>query len=249
MSIAEYYCINLYERNDRMMDAKQIFNKYNLPVNFYRVHKDKEDGRRGCFTSHINIIKKAHDKNLDNVLIFEDDIKCSLDKQGFYKKMQTVYDFTNKYDYDIFFLGSIPDIYKKSTKKISENIYKVNAYCTHAYILSRSGINKYKNLSFDKERTSIDYIYRESDKSYAIYPSIFFQNESKSDIAPSWFSFFGSKEIIAKLREQYAAHINIPLVLHFQIIIIGSALLYMITGKMIFLLIPIIYICYQIFKY
>ena len=247
MTISECYCINLYERDDRMQEAKKVFEKYDLPVKFYRVYKDTESGKRGCFTSHVNIIKEAYDKQLDNILIFEDDIVCNLTKEEFDKKMVDVYDFIDKNDYDIFFLGSIPDIFNKTVTKISKNIYQVNSYCTHAYILSKTGIEKYKDLVYAD--ISIDFIYLDSNNAFAMYPSIFYQNESKSDIAPSWFNYHGFKNNSVKLREYYAMHVNIPLSWPIVLLIISSLIAFFITKKLIFLILPILYLGYHLLKY
>jgi GR25 family glycosyltransferase involved in LPS biosynthesis len=247
MTINEYYCINLYGRDDRLLEAKTVFEKYDLPVKFYRVNKDPENGARGCFNSHVGIIKEAFSKNLENVLIFEDDITCHLTKEEFDIKMKKVYNFIEKYNYDIFFLGSLPQIIDKSVVKVIDNIYKVNTILTHSYILSRSGINKYKDLVYTN--IPIDFIYKESNKSYAIYPSIFYQSESKSDIAPPWFMCFGLKNSSMKLLEQYAMHINVPLRVPLKIIIIISLVLFIMTRKIIFLVVPIIFFCYYLLKY
>jgi hypothetical protein len=247
MNIDNYYCINLYERNDRLSDVKKIFDKYDLPVIFYRVNKDPESGLRGCFNSHVGIIREAYKKNLENVAIFEDDIICELTKEQFDKKMSLVYDFINNNDYDIFFLGSIPDVMNERVKKITDNIFQVNAFCAHAYILSRSAIEKYKDMTYID--TPIDFVYMKSKKSYAIYPSLFYQSESKSDIAPAWFKFYGFKNGLSKLSEKYVMHINTPINLLIKAITILSIIIFFLTKKIFFLIIPIIYIIYCMIKY
>ncbi|XWV24976.1 hypothetical protein QJ856_gp0803 [Tupanvirus deep ocean] len=244
MAIDKYYCINLYERDDRMYEAKTVFDKYNIPVNFFRVNKDKEDGRRGCFTSHVKIINDAYDKKLNNILIFEDDIVCYLSKEEFDQKMQQIHEFMDNNDFDILFIGSIPDIFNKRVVKVYKDIYKANAYCTHAYILSRKGIEKFRNLTYNG--TPIDFVYMDSDNAYAMYPSIFYQNESKSDIAPSWHTFFGFKSDTVKLRESYATNVNIPLNWLIKSVVILSLIAFFLTSKIIFIIVPILFLVYHI---
>ncbi|XWV26224.1 hypothetical protein QJ857_gp0852 [Tupanvirus soda lake] len=246
MSIDGYYCINLYDRDDRMNEVKQIFDKYNLPVKFFRVERDKISGARGCFTSHVKIINDAYKKNLNNVLIFEDDIVCYLSKDEFDNKMNEVHDFIKNYKFDILFLGSVPNIYSRNTNRIYGNIYNTHAFCTHAYILSRSGIEKFKNLVYDG--TPIDFVYMDCDNTYAIYPSIFYQNESKSDIAPAWQQFFGSKTRLIKLMETYATKVNIRLDWPIYFLVVLSMILFFLTAKLIFLIIPIIFVIGNILK-
>ena len=51
------YCINLYECEDRYNHIQNISKKYNMNVQFYRTHRNK-NGAEGCFNSHIEIIKE-----------------------------------------------------------------------------------------------------------------------------------------------------------------------------------------------
>jgi GR25 family glycosyltransferase involved in LPS biosynthesis len=253
MVISKCYCINLYERNDRLQKAKEVFDKYNLPVEFYRVHKDNENGKRGCSISHINVIKKAYTENLNNVLIFEDDIMCNLSLEEFNSKMNEVYNFIENYEYDIFYLGSHPNFFEKTVKKISNNIYKTHAFGGYAYILSKSGINKYKDMVYFGAPP--DCFYENSENAYAIYPSIFYPNESKSDIAPPWYNFI-SYHILSgyttnsfKLKEYYVTHINIPLTWPTKVLIILSFIAFIITKNLIFMILPMLFLIYHLLKF
>ena len=236
--VDKIYCINLHERDDRLQNAKIIFDKYDLPVTYHRVWRDNESGQRGCFNSHIEVIKKAASQNLNNVMIFEDDIKCALSKGEFDECMEKVYNFITHNDFDIFFLGSCPNIWLHSTKKINDNIYKVKAYQAHAYILSRSGINKYQNLVYSN--IQIDHIYAKSNKSFAIYPSIFYQNDSPSSIDHPWIGGAYVREKITKFQEYYAANINIPIIDILKLVIIIAAIGYLIYKLKLFLVIIVI---------
>lgn len=247
MKINHCYCINLYESTNRKQSVSKIFEKYNLSVNFYQTQRDPVSGERGCFSSHVAIINLAYENNFENVLIFEDDIICNLTKKEFNKEMKKIYNFINNRDYDIFFLGSGPNIMNRKITHVQDNIYKTHAVLAHAYILSRSAIEKYRTLVYTG--IPIDYIYQSSDKSYAIYPSIFYQDDSGSTIAPSWIQWFGQKNNIMKLREKYATSINVPLNVPIKFIIIVSLLLFFITRKIIFIIIPTIYIIYQLLRY
>lgn len=236
--IDKIYCINLYERTDRMITSKAIFDAYELPVEYHRVQRDTTSGQRGCFNSHIEIINKARSENLNNVLIFEDDIICNLSKHEFDDRMQLVYNFIKNYDYDIFFLGSSPKICFGCPTKITDNIYKTNAYLAHAYILSKSGIAKYHNLKYTGNQ--IDHIYSNSDKSYAIYPSIFYQSLAESDVNHSWFDKPEIRDLFGKLNENYATRISIPIILLIALLIIILMLIYVKTKRTIFLILTII---------
>ena len=246
MPIDGYYCINLFERNDRMIDAKKVFDKYHLPVKFYHVHKDQVSAKRGCFNSHLAIIKEAAKKKQRTIMIFEDDVTCAFDKETFDKKMQHIQSFIENYDYDIFYAGSIPYIYSKPTIKIFDNIYKVSANATHAYILSNSGIQKYKNLVFEDKH--IDEVYRQDNKAYAYYPSLFYQSDSPSDNAFTFSLLYGSigkltgngaLKNYTQLREHYAMNIGVPLSKLILIILIIAVIVFIKTKNIIFAIIAI----------
>lgn len=79
------YIINLPERVDRRTEMKRELQRLGISdssdgVNFFPgiKPKDKGDfpsiGARGCFLSHLEILKEAKKSNLDNVLIMEDDL-------------------------------------------------------------------------------------------------------------------------------------------------------------------------------
>ena len=197
-------CINLLERNDRLIESKLIFDSYGLNVEYYRTERDKNSGQRDCFNSHVAVIKKAHEDGLNNILIFEDDISCDLSKEKFNSTMNLVYDFINSNNYDIFFLGSCPKIWTKMSKKVNDRIFKLSAYLAHAYILSKAGIKKYAKLKYNGSQ--IDEIYSDSNEAYAILPSIFYQNNSQSNILHS----MNKTPTKTKIYEWYARNIRVP---------------------------------------
>ena len=69
-------CINLLSREDRYEESQLLFKKYNIPVRYYRTRKNIS-AQRGCFESHIKVIKEAYVSGAERVLIFEDDITSS----------------------------------------------------------------------------------------------------------------------------------------------------------------------------
>lgn len=84
------YVINLPERKDRLRDMKRELEKVEMPLYSEKVYlfpaikpdiadPFKSIGIKGCFLSHYTILKEARDKNLNNVLIMEDDLAISSD--------------------------------------------------------------------------------------------------------------------------------------------------------------------------
>jgi hypothetical protein len=89
MSIIDYFdrtaIINLPERADRRAETRDEFRRIGWPienekVDFFTALRPKtpagfpNQGVRGCFLSHMNVIKKAKHDNLANILVMEDDI-------------------------------------------------------------------------------------------------------------------------------------------------------------------------------
>ena len=91
-------------------------------------------GQRSCLMSHLKIYQIAKENNLDNVLIFEDDMV--------FNKSVDVIDIMNKsleelknIEWDMFFLGCIP-LYQLEKK--SDNLYQLFHLATsHSYAINK----------------------------------------------------------------------------------------------------------------
>lgn len=144
------YCINLDISIDRKEYVSNIFKELNIPVEFYNIKKHENGGLYGCFDSHINIIKYAYENNLENILVFEDDIEPT--KSYNIENINKIINFMKKNkEYDIFYLGylafkdnsknkSFSSIF--NSKKIENNIYKYNPICTHSICYNRRSYKK-----------------------------------------------------------------------------------------------------------
>ena len=76
----EIYCINLDSRPDRWQHAQLEFKKAGIEDRVQRFSAIKEnDGRVGVIKSNLAIVKMAKEKNLKNVLVFEDDVEFIVD--------------------------------------------------------------------------------------------------------------------------------------------------------------------------
>lgn len=170
-------CINLSYRKDRYESSKKIFDKYDIPVEYFITEKDKEGGEAGCFRSHIQIIKEAYEKGCNNVLIFEDDIEVSpyLNEQN----LKQCIDFMKNNDWDLFFLGMSPSLFN-TFKKVEPNIYKGHYVLTHAYTINRKFMKKLINMDYIDIPIDITYMYNKN--SYAFYPNLFNQSLFTSDL-------------------------------------------------------------------
>jgi hypothetical protein len=90
MKITDYfkktYIINLPSRSDRRRETNRMLKKAGLPMESGRIEYFpavrpnspggfESIGARGCFMSHLGVLKKARDEGAPNVLIMEDDLE------------------------------------------------------------------------------------------------------------------------------------------------------------------------------
>ena len=202
------YCINLIERYDKYNNMKLLFDKYNIPVQFYRPSKNKISGTMGCFESHLHLINLAYTKNYNNILIFEDDIDFNYFTNS---KLSICIDFMKNNEFDLFFLGSFPEIMNSTIYKTPyTNIYKMNSICGHAYVLNKSYISKIYNSKYID--IPLDYYYKFNTRTYGILPPLVVQTAQNSDINNDYIN----KNTFLKMCTwffvcNYAKHINIKI--------------------------------------
>lgn len=180
-------CINMTISTDRKEHIKMIFNKFNIPVRFFTTEKHPNGGLYGCFDSHIQIIKSAYHRGLDNILVFEDDSMPSPSYSE--EKLAKAIEFMKSSDdWDVFYLGYsfIFETYETGLTclpshgiRVSKDIMQYNAGTTHAICYTRKAIRKI----LDTYQDYIGYIHydqylaSEIDlKNYCILPMIFQQN-------------------------------------------------------------------------
>jgi hypothetical protein len=224
------YCINLVTRNDRKINAQSIFDKYNIPAEFYTVEKHPEGGTIGCFNSHASLIRHGYNKGYKNMLIFEDDIEDtnSLTPDNLRKSTDFMKDNNS---WDLFYLGAFPEINRHVTKKMGNSIYSLHSICTHAYVINRKYMEKLKNLQWSG--VEIDYLYLKNAESYASYPTLFIQGVSKSDLGSSDFWNLcppGIKRSFFRLLEFYAYYINIRMIHLSRILLLLFILFFLINA-------------------
>lgn len=235
----QIYCINLKEREDRYLSSLNEFNKYSIPVRYYKVKKNKINPDRGCFTSHVNICKEALEKQYNNIIIFEDDIQPTsyLNKEV----IDYIVSVLKKIEWKIFYLGCFPWNMVSDTKKTEYNsIFKCKAYGAHAYIINKTYLPYLANLKWSGK--SYDF-YTSKDHHYCYLPSLFTQKASKSSI-PRIVNMVNCsdklKQGLLKLNEAYCIKIRVSflkvlviLIIFFTTFKIFQRRLYKINNKII----------------
>jgi GR25 family glycosyltransferase involved in LPS biosynthesis len=136
-------CINLDRRPERWSRMQELFLQHQVnPVERFAaidglklnvpVHSQISKGGYGCLLSHVEIVKRARERQLPTVLIFEDD--CCFDP-----------DFNNKFsyyirqlpsDWDMFLLGGM---HIEEPNMVTTGIARLKSTClSHAYALNHS---------------------------------------------------------------------------------------------------------------
>jgi GR25 family glycosyltransferase involved in LPS biosynthesis len=103
----EIYCINLERRKDRWEQCKSEFDKIGISdrVIKFNAFDNKENPKRGCYDSHLSVIKLAYERKLKNVLIFEDDVAFL--KRYDDRKLIKAIENLDKHDWEFFYLGGL----------------------------------------------------------------------------------------------------------------------------------------------
>jgi GR25 family glycosyltransferase involved in LPS biosynthesis len=176
------FCINIEKRIDKYKTSLKIFNKYNIPVRYYKPNKDEDgNGSKGCYNSHLDIIQFSKEQGYKNILIFEDDIIIHSIKDHI---VEEIIKFIKNKKFNILNLGPFFPPYilfnKRNSLKNYKYIYRGSSSCTHAYIINISLINKmYKNQFRNNE---IDVFYTKLHNVFFLGVNTFQQSQSKGDI-------------------------------------------------------------------
>jgi len=135
--------INLEERKDRKELVESELNELCWEYERFNAIKN-EIGIIGCGMSHLKLIQMAKEKDLDYIVVLEDDIQF-MRKTWYNKKITEI--INSDFNFDVFLLGGNlrPPLYK-----INENICKITkSFTTTGYIVKKhyydTLINNLKN--------------------------------------------------------------------------------------------------------
>ena len=143
-------CINLKHRKDRRAYVKKLFQRKNIDNYSFYTAELHDEPRRGCLESHINIIREHRSKGTEYILIVEDDIKIL----NFPDLLTDV-----PSDWDMLYLGGNV---KRIISTYNEKWKKVQAWCTHAYLINlknKSFMKSVLKLWKNDDNTPIDNLY------------------------------------------------------------------------------------------
>jgi glycosyl transferase family 25 len=135
------YYINLKDYEDRRINTENELKRMNWKYERFEAFK-ADDGRLGCCISHLKVIEMAKEKNLDYVVVVEDDILFT--EPDKYNNM--LVDFKNyiklnNMTFDVLLFAA--SINTGGVKPITNNIYKASAcFTTTGYIVNKHYYDK-----------------------------------------------------------------------------------------------------------
>jgi glycosyl transferase family 25 len=194
------YCINLNHRKDRWEESIKEFKKLGIENDVERFEAcNLQPGIAGCTKSHYEIVKIAKQNNYKNILIFEDDFKVLTPNTDIVIANAMNQLKKHNINYDMFYLGGHIVGDEKLSYRIDDNLAILFACkTTHAYAIGSSAydyiLNSYDNIDWSdlhnwtqhENRLNIDYWYstklQRRNKTYGVYPCLFEQRDSFSDL-------------------------------------------------------------------
>ena len=187
------YIVNMLGQDDRLSSSMLELNRASIrDVKIFdalvpedlKESKLKTKGQLGCYLSNYSIIKEAYYKEVNNLLVLEDDVEFVYGIQGLFKD---TYQHVPK-NWDVLFIGA----YEKNHgpyECVKDTIWKTGDHWgTHCYLLSKSGIKKmYEYLSTHSIEWEIDMLmvhHMPNLVKYSIHPTLAKQKPFKSNTRP-----------------------------------------------------------------
>lgn len=151
--IDKLYVINLASRPDRRREMEKelagVGLKDNAVVTFFPAIKPTSAenfpsiGARGCFMSHLSVLREAQDKEMGTILILEDDATFG---STFQQNLKEILSDLHKTDWDIAYLGHRirDDFTQDTTSRVSQHWHMIptdlEVQTTHAMLIDASAL-------------------------------------------------------------------------------------------------------------
>lgn len=182
------FCINLDHRTDRWNSVQEEFKKADIAGRVERFSAIKEnDGHLGVIKSNLELIKFAQNNNLNNFLVFEDDLKFV--ENEIQKYLSLAIEQLKDLEWSLFYLGA--NTHSK-LEQISSNLYRAKkCYTVHAMAYNKIVYNKvveqYKNITEIRHHNDILDVFlsneiQANNMCLLIYPLLATQKNDYSDI-------------------------------------------------------------------
>jgi glycosyl transferase family 25 len=182
--------INLNKRTDRKNQIEKNLNFFQLKYERFEAIEQTDFCALGCALSHLSVLKLAKERNLNNVLIMEDDFEFIVSKQDFETNLETF--FNSNLNWDVCFLSyNISKYIDLGDASVVNKV--VEAQTASGYIVHKHYYNKLIDL-FEMACYYLKYT-----KQHWLYANdVVWKPLQKTD---NWFYF---KQRIGKQREGYS---------------------------------------------
>jgi GR25 family glycosyltransferase involved in LPS biosynthesis len=125
----------------------QLFQGWKMRSDNKYWNREITAGEIGCALSHLSIWKEAFKKGYQNILILEEDFKVL--------RQWNESDVKTQEEWGLFYLGR--NKVDEDLEELSETIVRPGySYCTHAYMLSRMGIQRLLEQNFENTIMPVD---------------------------------------------------------------------------------------------
>ena len=163
------YYINLEERTDRKKQVEGELNKLGWEYERFNAIKNK-NGRIGCSMSHLKLLQMAKEKDLEYVVIIEDDIQF-LKPKYYSEKLQEYLEKSE--DHDVFVIaGNL----RRPIKKLDGQLYQIyTCWTTTGYIVK----NHYYDKMIENIKEGIVNLMKEPEKHYLYAIDAYWQKLQK----------------------------------------------------------------------
>ena len=176
------YCINLDEQTKRWESVQKEFDKIGIlnKVERFKGIK-KEPWPLGCNLSFLEIIKTASKQNLNNVLIFEDDVKFVNWNNSFFNNAISN---LRRENWEYLRIGYNMEGFDIKFEKISNNLIKVkkgsDIRSTHAHAVNHVAYKFIiEELEKEYQKNAIDMWTPKYFDCYCVVPLMALQNQGK----------------------------------------------------------------------
>ncbi len=203
------YAVNLPERKDRRQLIVKELEEAGMPLTphkveiFPAIRPDEAGGfpsigARGCFYSHVAILKQAKHQGLSNILIVEDDLEISA---KFRTDQAVILEQLCQQDWDFVYFGHVEEVEQKSPVTLvpfSEGVMTAHFYAVNGKILDR--LLRFLEELQNRPPGHPDGGPMHLDGAYSTFrhqnpdvvtliasPNLGWQRSSPSNISPRWF--------------------------------------------------------------
>lgn len=176
-------CITLRTTPERTEGARREFEALGWNVPFHVAERDDENPGRGCYTSHLHVMKQALKDGARHALVFEDDARIVENSNARDAIAQRIVRFMrSKASWDILLLGHCGSDYNdRCTKfrRVMPGISKSDCLCTHAVVYNRPFMRRFVNFHSSYPGYEIDDYMNDIDAEVVVaMPELFVQDSA-----------------------------------------------------------------------